>query len=127
MYVILRAARFRHFAVLTLAVLVLVTVLAGISPLVLVPAVAQNSAPVEKPDGSNDAKRSCIGCSADGKTTPRTPDGHPDLNGFWYYPPGTNLSARSADGSVLFDLGGKAPDHITSLKAQRLWRQLTRP
>ncbi len=107
MYVILRAARSRHFAILILAVLVLVTVLAGISPLILVPAVAQNSAPVGKPDGSNDAKRSCIGCSADGKTTPRTPDGHPDLNGFWYYPPGTNLSARTCRRLGAIRLGGE--------------------
>src|SRR5262249_8710330 len=31
-------------------------------------------------------KPSCIGCSADGKTTPRTSDGHPDLSGFWNNP-----------------------------------------
>ena len=28
-------------------------------------------------------KPGCIGCSVDGKTAPRTSDGHPDLNGYW--------------------------------------------
>ena len=34
------------------------------------------------------AKAACIGCSVDGKTTPRLADGHPDLNGFWNNLPG---------------------------------------
>src|SRR5262245_9071228 len=25
----------------------------------------------------------CLGCSTDGKTTPRSADGHPDLSGYW--------------------------------------------
>lgn len=37
--------------------------------------------------------------------TPRTSDGHPDLNGFWYNDLG-NLGTRDANGSVKFDLGG---------------------
>jgi hypothetical protein len=53
-----------------------------------------------------DAKLPCVGCSVDGKTTPRTPDGHPDLNGFWNTPPPPTNSRKfekSADGSILFD------------------------
>ena len=66
------------------------------------PAAAQSKAPAV----------TCIGCSVDGKTTPRLPDGHPDLNGFWgglsggAAPGGDHISARSVDGSVLFDFGG---------------------
>jgi hypothetical protein len=65
---------------------------------------AQNGAPA--------AKSSCVGCSVDGKTTPRTLDGHPDLDGFWNNAPGVgnNLSDRSADGSVLYDQGGNSLD-----------------
>jgi hypothetical protein len=60
-------------------------------------------------NGTPDGKPTCIGCSVDGKTTPRTPDGHPDLGGFWddQEGGGNNLGARSQDGSILFDLGGK--------------------
>jgi len=67
---------------------------------------AQNGTPATKP--------ACIGCSVDGKTTPRTPDGHPDLSGFWSGGAGgdTYISSRSADGSVLFDFGGASrPDN----------------
>ena len=51
----------------------------------------------------------CIGCSVDGKSTPRTPDGHPDLSGFWddQEGGGNNLGSRVDGGSVLFDLGGR--------------------
>src|SRR5208282_578701 len=65
---------------------------------------AQNGAPTAKP--------SCVGCSVDGKTTPRTSDGHPDLNGFWDNAQGVgnNLSDRAADGSVLYDQGGNSLD-----------------
>jgi hypothetical protein len=53
-------------------------------------------------------KPTCIGCSPDGKTTPRTPDGHPDLSGFWDDRDGggVDLGERLPDGSVLFDLAG---------------------
>ncbi len=60
-------------------------------------------------------KKYCIGCSVDGKTTPRTPDGHPDLSGFWGGGETTGGAAaeggrgsvfqRSDDGSILFDIG----------------------
>jgi hypothetical protein len=55
-----------------------------------------------------DAKPPCIGCSADGKTTPRMPDGHPNLNGYWNTPrsgPGGQFAQRSADGSILYEFG----------------------
>jgi hypothetical protein len=46
----------------------------------------------------------CDGCSVDGKSTPMTPDGHPDLNGFWNTPRASQEQfQRSADGSVLYD------------------------
>src|SRR5438477_3079058 len=52
----------------------------------------------------------CLGCSIDGKTTPRTADGHPDLNGYWGDPESSDQSKhvgiRSSDGTVLFDFRG---------------------
>src|ERR1700674_3296617 len=81
-----------------------VAIVMAVSFLAFLPAVAQNAPSAGKP--------ACIGCSVDGKTTPRTPDGHPDLNGFWgglsggADPGGNHISERSPDGSVLFDFGG---------------------
>src|SRR5580700_9415947 len=34
----------------------------------------------------SDSKLPCVGCAVDGKT-PRFPDEHPNLNGFWNTPP----------------------------------------
>jgi hypothetical protein len=64
-------------------------------------------------------KPPCLGCSVDGKTTPRAADGHPDLNGFWNgAAPNPNAPARGngrgnagggrvmnryPDGSIIFD------------------------
>jgi hypothetical protein len=61
-----------------------------------------------------DGPPTCIGCSADGKITPRTADGHPDLSGFWDDQDGggNNLETRSEDGTVFFDFGGKRPAQI---------------
>lgn len=60
------------------------------------PAASQNKAPA--------GAAPCVGCSADGKTTPRTPEGHPDLSGYWG---GVTFAGqqfeRSSDGSILFD------------------------
>jgi len=62
-------------------------------------AVAQDKAPA--------GKGPCIGCSTDGKTTPHTADGHPDLSGYWGGGGGggnnTQQFERSNDGSILFD------------------------
>jgi len=67
--------------------------------LVFIPAAAQNAATTAKPP--------CVGCSVDGKTTPRTADGHPDLSGFWNNPDNLgHISNRADDGSVLFDFAG---------------------
>ena len=80
---------------------------AGLLLLLPIAAAAQTGAPDAKNAGSA-GKPPCVGCSVDGTTTPRLPDGHPDLNGFWNTPGAlqNNLSTRAADGSVLFDLGG---------------------
>src|SRR5579862_5088507 len=53
-----------------------------------------------------DAKLPCVGCSVDGKTTPRTPDGHPNLNGFWNTPPRADSGRqvdKGPDGSILYE------------------------
>jgi hypothetical protein len=86
----------------------MVAAAAGLLLLISIPAASQNGAPNAQGKITNDTgKPTCVGCSVDGKTTPRMPDGHPDLNGFWNTPGAlANLSARAADGSVLFDLGG---------------------
>jgi len=64
--------------------------------LTTMPAASEDKAPA--------AKATCVGCSVDGKTTPRTSDGHPDLSGYWG---GQNFAGqqfeRSNDGSILFD------------------------
>ena len=64
----------------------------------------------------------CIGCSVDGKTTPRTPDGHPNLSGHWGGGGGDHDQYnRSADGSFLYDFSGKDLDEngdpISAVKA----------
>jgi hypothetical protein len=67
--------------------------------------------------GSAAPKKWCSGCSADGKTTPRTKDGHPDLSGFYnwsserYVGDPTDQTSghsitRSEDGSITFLYGG---------------------
>ncbi len=73
------------------------TALLAIFLMASLPAAAQNAAPA--------AKGPCVGCSVDGKTTPMTADGHPDLNGFWnnLQIAGTEKFERSSDGSILFD------------------------
>ena len=79
-------------------VLVVGTLLVAMMLFAAKPAASQNGA----------AKGRCVGCSVDGKTTPMTPDGHPDLSGYWSGTPGRldqskQQFERSSDGSVLFD------------------------
>ena len=75
--------------------------------------------PCDKPEQQSAAKEAsakaqagpkkwCIGCSVDGKTTPRTPDGHPDLSGFWDNP-FQGVVEKKADGSYGFYLGTNSP------------------
>jgi len=85
--------RYRRFCLLALTA----SIVAGLS--LVSQSAAQNAASGPKP--------SCIGCSIDGKTTPRTADGHPDLSGFWGGGTTGSLSSRVVDGSVLFDFGGE--------------------
>ena len=81
---------------------------------------AQNTAPPanNSADASNSAPKTwCSGCSVDGKTTPRMPDGHPDFSGFYNWgadhyigdtkaQTGGALTTRTEDGSVFFIFGG---------------------
>ena len=42
--------------------------------------------------------------------TPRTPDGHPDLTGFWYNPANEAIAQKSSDGSVFYSTGARPKD-----------------
>jgi len=88
----------------------------------LTPAVtAQNGAPTASPDNAAPAKPAakkwCSGCSVDGKTTPRTKDGHPDFSGFYNWgvdhyvgdatsQTGGNIVSRTENGSIFLLYGG---------------------
>jgi hypothetical protein len=54
---------------------------AALSGAALLTVVLLASTPASAQDTAG--KKFCVGCSADGKTTPRTADGHPDLSGMW--------------------------------------------
>ena len=75
---------------------VFAAVLLGVWSVVFLGATAQ--------DRPSAAKPPCTGCSVDGKTTPRLPDGHPSLNGFWQNAQLGGSVSTSADGSVVFNL-----------------------
>ena len=86
-----------------------VIVAAGVMALWVLPCRAQDATPAQR--GAAAAK------AAAAKPTPRTPDGHPDLSGFYNLgdvyagdpvdeKPGQHVVVRSADGSVFFDYVG---------------------
>jgi hypothetical protein len=85
-------------SVLAVAVLAMVSALAG-----------QNANRTDEHTVAAKAEPApCIACSPDGKATPRSAEGHPDLNGLWGAGTGEgyHIASRAADGSVLFDFGG---------------------
>src|SRR5690348_11461865 len=82
---------------------------AAVAALWVLPCRAQDATPAQR--GAAAAK------AAAEKATPRTPDGHPNLSGFYNLgdvyagdpvdeKPGQHVVVRSADGSVFFDYGG---------------------
>ena len=50
-------------------------------------------------------KDPCVGCSSDGKTTPKTADGRVNFNGFWNTPQGNSARQfeKYDDGSILYE------------------------
>jgi len=74
------------------------------------PAAAQNNAPASKQPvccATNDELQKYYADLPElKKATPRAPDGHPDLSGFWDNP-FAGVTKKSDDGSVGFYLGGK--------------------
>lgn len=57
-------------------------------------------------NAAKSAKVFCIGCSVDGKATPRTSDGHPDLSEYWNNNAFNDFVERTEDGSLLYNFGG---------------------
>ncbi len=94
----------------------MVVVAAGVAGLCFLPwCVAQDAAPAPKTSAASKPTPSKPAPAS--KPTPRTPDGHPDLSGFYNLgdifagdpveeKPGQHVVVRSADGSVFFDYGG---------------------
>jgi len=90
----------RSSACRLIAGLLLGTALLAMTLFASLPAASQNKASA--------GKVACLGCSVDGKTTPRTANGHPDLSGYWNNGQGGGNNRqfeRSGDGSILFDFG----------------------
>ena len=81
----------------------MVSSMVGIS---LLAALSITSIPASAQEGVAAAPGAARANAAANKPTPMTPDGHPDLNGFWNNPAGGNGTEkfeRAADGSILFD------------------------
>jgi hypothetical protein len=88
----------------------------AVAALWVLPCRAQDATPAQR--GAAAAKAAAaLRDSGQAKATPRTPDGHPDLSGFYNLgdvyagdpvdeKPGQHVVVRSADGSVFFDYGG---------------------
>jgi hypothetical protein len=77
--------------------------------LLSLPAASQNAAPAAKPaccSTNEELQKFYLDLPQAKKPTPRTPDGHPDLTGF-YDNPFANSGGKNADGTVQFQLGGK--------------------
>jgi hypothetical protein len=62
------------------------------------------------PAGAARSQKPCMGCSVDGKTTPRTADGHPDISGLWNNNIVGGSFAKAGDGSTVFDFGAGTRD-----------------
>lgn len=88
----------------------IVTPIMGISLLAVLSFAAQPAAAQGGPEAAARLK------AAMDKPTPMTPDGHPDLNGFWNNPAGPNGTEkfeRASDGSILFDFSTAFNDNKT--------------
>ncbi len=89
--------------------------LLGIS---LVAAMSVTSISTAAQEGAAPAPGAARANAAANKPTPKTPDGHPDLNGFWNNPAGGNATEkfeRSSDGSILFDFSTAFNDNKTCI------------
>ena len=71
----------------------------------------------------------CIGCSKDGKTTPRAPDGHPDLNGYWANTEGEGTTViKRADGTIGDTFGDiRNPSYARPGQARQYDRETNEP
>jgi hypothetical protein len=93
----------------------MLALLLAASSVVPLPASAQNSASVEKsakPERkvtSEELEKAYLQLSEAKLPTPRTPDGHPDLSGFYYNPLDISVK-RAADGNIYYAFGETRTD-----------------